>query len=267
MNDIPLHKKLLLMRFPKPQLFNDTSTIIWEINPQKRGKDVFITIAKALDPTNKSRPKKGQAKYNYDAAAKFILGPLECYELIDAVPKLLKGIYENPKESNPKYKKIFQIVHFRRNTEDGKQSPSRLLLQSVEDKQGNPTSALKLTIVPPKDWKNSQSASYVFKPNEFRYFLNFLETYTRYFDLMIMAFEWIRNNYYNLLFSKDNINNENKQENIVESSPKIVENKTDSDEDVFNFFNFDESENKTSSQSNDDYSDVDGIFDVEEFPF
>jgi len=217
------YKALSSISFYKPQLYNDSATIIWEINPQKkkRGSDILITIAKPLDPNKKGRPQKGEAKFDYKNSAKFILSPIECYQILTNMPKIMKGIYENPKETNPKFKKIFQIVHFRKK-EEGEGTPSRLLLQLMQDDKGNTLPLVKMTIVPPKEWNNTQTASYVFKPDELKYFLNFLEAYFKYSGLILALLEWTRSN---ILYG----NGETNQDNTATKASKTTKDGDDDD--------------------------------------
>ena len=101
-----------------------------------------LHIAECNDPDAKNRT------YNNDNRVNFTISASECYHIVSNFKEIMTGEWRDTKQSDEKYKKIFQIAHFVEN------SSSRLLLEPSNK------GALKVTIVPPKE-SGKKALSYV----------------------------------------------------------------------------------------------------------
>lgn len=190
MDPINVLQEFCNLAISKPSLYNPkTSLISWDIT--SAGNSVHIYLAKTLNPNNVGVVKKGEKRYDHEKPAHFSLSVDECFQILEAYPKLIKGIYENPKENDPKYKKQFSLQHFRFDT-SGSKFPSRFILETSKDKNGNIIPSLKLTLIPPKSFPKTQVVSYSFRISETKRFITFIETFCKNSDFLVSTITCIQ---------------------------------------------------------------------------
>ena len=130
---------------------------------------VGIAIAKGLDGAF-GKPKKGIPKYNHDRASHYSLSINDCLTIEKMFPSILSGKYINEKQKGTKYENVFGLTNFREI--DGKSAPSHFTMSLTNDSEKK----LVISIVPPKDDKNMDQASFTFTNiYETRRFYNFIK--------------------------------------------------------------------------------------------
>jgi len=165
------------MKFYNPRL----ATITFGVSVFKG--TVQIAIAKTLNPNFQGHPAKGQKIYDWENTVFFSLSPEECYRVMSSIDNIVHGTYENPKEKNSKFTKVFSITHFQN------EQPSRLILDGTKDNAGNPTGSIVLTIIPPQG--KGQTSSYVCRPDEFKRVHLYIGNGAKYLDFIKDVYDGI----------------------------------------------------------------------------
>ena len=130
-----------------------------------------VGMAKTLDPdVQPGKIKKGDKQYDWgDGEVYFSCSPEECVHISKNINSVVKGIYKNPKSSNPKFpdslKNAITVDHYKDNV------PTTLALAQATDRSGSSTGAIKISIIHPKGKGNS--VTYFLRENELKIFIEF----------------------------------------------------------------------------------------------
>lgn len=174
--------------FKTPEFYNPkTSAFSYKITAQFKG--VSICIPKTLNPNVSGRPKPGEKRFDREHAAMFTLDVGECCELLEAIPSLLKGTYNNPNEKNPKNKGKLIFTHFPPNENS---QPSFLIVEPARDASGTIVGSLRISISPPKN-SNYVYCGYSFRRVELIRFRFFLNAVCNYLDFTSCVYEANKN--------------------------------------------------------------------------
>lgn len=163
------------------QFFNPKMSTI-TIGASVIRKTVQVAVARTLDPTNTSMPKRGERRYDNENASYFSLTPIECFKISKDIQPLLEGTYVDQNEKESKFKTSITITHFR------DQQPSRLILSRGQDTQGKPTNTVIISLISP----NLKPISYIFRPNELRLFREFVKCGYALFPFVSSIYEGIK---------------------------------------------------------------------------
>lgn len=128
------------------------------------GPTIQLVIARTLNPQHTGKIEKGTQVYDNDNQLFFSLSPSECNYLLNTIPLLLKGQFNNPKAKDEKYSKCISVEHFKDN------KVSRLVLD--KPKEGT-NAALSIVIFPPYS-EDSKPCAYHLRKDEFNIFINYI---------------------------------------------------------------------------------------------
>jgi len=163
------------------QFFNPKMSTI-TIGASVIRKTIQVAVARALDPSNTSMPKRGERRYDNENASYFSLTPIECLRITQDIQPLLEGTYVNQNEKESKFKSSITIIHFR------DKQPSRLIISRGQDSQGKPTNTVILSLISP----NLKPISYIFRPDELRLFREFIRCGYSLFPFVSSIYEGIK---------------------------------------------------------------------------
>lgn len=125
-----------------------------------------IKMAKSLNPNGSGKPKSGDTCFDWTGQLNFSISPEECFKIDCALSQLVAGEYVNPAATDPRYKGVFSIIHFREISGQKKSS----ILSIKQTKEGMPT--VTFSLKPPET--NKETLSYAFTVEQLAIFRHFL---------------------------------------------------------------------------------------------